>query len=121
MPALTGRGRLSAVVAPPLLAALCLLPLALGFNGGPLLAPTRHRTVVASAALQEPPLIDLLEERKRVSTGSSWPSASKLMRSAAARATMGPVSFLLLIVLQKSSRRKMCFLESPNHTHSPVI
>ena len=53
---------------------LFLLPLALAFNGspllaptfsgGPLLAPTRRRTVVASAALQEPPLIDLLEERK---------------------------------------------------------
>ena len=44
---------------------LFLLPLALAFNGGPLLAPTssggpllaptRHRTVVASAALQEAP------------------------------------------------------------------
>ena len=44
---------------------LFLLPLALCFNGGPLLAPTQQRRQgVASAALQEPPLIELLEERK---------------------------------------------------------
>ena len=32
----------------------------------------------------------LLEERNRVFAGSGWPSASMLMRGAAARATMGP-------------------------------